>query len=347
MKFSLSQIAAILQAEIEGDPTIEIHDLAEIESGSAGSISFLANPKYTPHLYTTRASAVIVRDDFVPERPVPAALLRVKDPYTAFTRLLMEVQAYVNPPKRGVESPSFVHETAQLGEEVYIGAFAYIGAGARLERGVQVYPHAYVGDGVVLGEQTILYAGAKVYKGCELGAQCIVHAGACIGSDGFGFAPQEDGSFVKIPQLGKVVLEDQVEIGANATIDRATMGETRIQQGAKLDNLVQIAHNVKVGRHTAIAAQAGIAGSTQVGHHCQIGGQAGLVGHLKIADQTKIDAQSGVAKSVAEPGQAFRGSPAQAYRNQLRSEIAFRKLDDMQKRLHRLEQLMEDLRLQP
>ncbi|RMG27994.1 MAG: UDP-3-O-(3-hydroxymyristoyl)glucosamine N-acyltransferase [Bacteroidetes bacterium] len=342
MKFSLSQIAEILQAKIEGDPHIEIHDLSQIDAGKAGSITFLANPKYTPYIYSTEASAVIVGEDFVPQQPVKAALLRVKDPYTAFSQLLLKVNELLHPPKKGIEQPAYIDETATIGQDVYIGAFAYIGPGAVIEDGAQIYPHSYVGAYSRVGAGSVLYAGVKVYEHCVIGKACILHAGACIGSDGFGFAPQPDGSFLKIPQIGRVVLEDQVEVGANATIDRATVGTTLLRRGTKLDNLVQIAHNVEVGEHTAIAAQAGIAGSTHIGKHCQIGGQAGLVGHLRIADRTKIDAQSGVARSIREPGHAFRGSPAQPYHRQLRSEIVFRKLDELQKKVHELEKVLAD-----
>lgn len=342
MKFSLGQIAAILHADIEGDPTIEIHDLAKVEEGKSGSITFLANPKYASYVYETKASAVIVRRDFVPQKPIKAALLRVDDPYSAITILLTKVNEILHPPKKGIEHPVYIDAHAKLGKDVYIGAFSYIGKGAQIGDNVQIYPNVYIGDKVKVADGSILYAGVKVYQGCAIGQSCILHAGAVIGSDGFGFAPQEDGSFIKVPQTGNVVIEDHVEIGSNTVIDRATMGSTYIRAGAKLDNLVQIAHNVEIGSHTAIAAQAGIAGSTQIGPHCQIGGQAGIVGHLKIAAQTKIDAQSGVAKSVKKPGLAFRGSPAQPYSNQLRSEIVFRQLDSIQKRLNKIERLLKE-----
>ncbi len=343
MKFNLGQIAAILQADIEGDATIEISDLSKIEEGRAGSITFLANPKYTSYIYSTKASAVIVKRDFVPQQEIQTTLLKVDDPYSAFSILLKKVSEILRPKKSGIEQPSYIADTAQIGQNVYIGAFAYIGAQARIADGAQIYPHAYIGDRVEVGAQTVLYSGVKIYEGCKVGASCMLHAGAVVGSDGFGFVPQEDGSFVKVPHTGNVIVEDEVEIGANTSIDRATIGSTYIRKGVKLDNLVQIAHNVEIGLHTAIAAQAGIAGSTHIGSHCQIGGQAGLVGHISLAERTKIDAQSGVARSIKEAGKAFRGSPAQPYSQQLRSEIVFRRLDDLQKRIIQLEKALEKI----
>ena len=336
MKLSVEKIAQLIGAEIEGDPSAEIDQIAKIEEGNPGSICFLANPKYIPFLYTTRATAVIISRTFQATEPVSAILLRVDDPYSAFTQLLRLAQQ-AQQPDGGIEQPSFIHETAQVGKQPYIGAFSYIGKGAVIGDHVKIYPNTYIGAGSVVGDGSILYPGVTVYHGCNIGKNCILHAGVCIGSDGFGFAPQADGTFEKIPQTGGVVLGDDVEIGANATIDRATLGNTEIDAGVKLDNLVQIAHNVKIGSHTVIAAQAGISGSTHIGAGCMVGGQAGLVGHLRIADGTKIDAQSGVIKSVSQSGLAFRGSPAQPYRQQLKSEILFRRLEEMNKRLQELE----------
>lgn len=341
MKFTLGQIASILSAKLEGDPEIEISDLSKIQEGHRGSLSFLANPKYLSYIYTTEASAVIVGEDFSPKEAVNAALLRVKDPYAAFTLLLQKVADFQQKPKNGIDDFTFIASDAMVEEDVYIGAFSYISSQAIIRKGAQIYPQVFIGEGVEVGEGSIIFPHTTLYHQTKVGANCIIHAGACIGSDGFGFAPQEDGSFQKIPQLGRVVLENEVEIGANVCIDRATMGETRIKKGVKLDNLVQIAHNVEIGANSVIAAQSGIAGSTTLEENCMLGGQVGVVGHLHIAKGSKIDAQSGVNKSIKEPGQAFRGSPIQLYRDQLRSEMVFRKLADMYKRMDELEKKME------
>ncbi|WNJ18841.1 UDP-3-O-(3-hydroxymyristoyl)glucosamine N-acyltransferase [Pontibacter sp. G13] len=337
MKFQIGQIAELLQAEVEGDSTLEIDKVSKIEEGEAGSICFLANPKYTPHLYTTRASAVIVAKDLVLTDSVSATLLRVENPYLAFTSLLEQVNQAPSP-KQGIESQAFVSPEATIGEGVYIGAFAYVSPKAKIGDNAQIFPGAFVGEGVQIGAHTVVYPQATIYHYCKVGNHCIIHAGARIGSDGFGFAPQADGSFKKIPQTGNVVLEDHVEIGSNTCIDRATMGSTVIKQGAKVDNLVQIAHNVELGEASAVAAQTGISGSTKIGKYCLFGGQVGIVGHLEIADKTRIDAQSGVNKSIKESGKSFRGSPIQPYRQQLKSELMFRKLEEMYKRLDYLEQ---------
>lgn len=336
MKFKVGEIAGMIGAQVEGDPEQWISSLAKIEEGGPGSLSFLANPKYEAYLYTTLATAVIVASDFEAKQPVPAILLRAKDPYMAFAQLLQRFMQFVQN-KSGIEQPSFIAETAQIGQGVYIGAFAYIGHGAVVGDGAKVYPHCYVGDYASVGEGSTLYANVSVYYGCKIGKHCIVHSGAVIGSDGFGFAPQPHGGFQKIPQTGIVRVEDDVEIGACTTIDRATLGETVVRKGAKLDNLIQVAHNVEIGENTVIAAQTGISGSTKIGQHCMIGGQVGIVGHIKLADGTKIGAQSGVSKSVDENGRALRGSPAQDYKQQLRSEAVFRNLDALDKRLHQLE----------
>ncbi len=336
MKLRVEKIAELIGAEIEGDATAEIDQISKIEEGTPGSICFLANPKYIPYLYTTRASAVIVSRDFRPAQSYTPTLLRVDDPYSAFSHLLALAQQ-AQQPDAGIEQPSFVHETASLGASVYVGAFAYIGKGAKVAARAKIYPHCYVGEGVEIGEGTVLYPGVTIYAGCKVGNRSVLHAGVCIGSDGFGFAPQPDGTYAKIPQTGGVIVGDEVEIGANTAIDRATIGHTEIKNGVKLDNLVQIAHNVSVGEHTVIAAQAGIAGSTRVGARCMIGGQAGITGHLHIANGTKIDAQSGVNKTVSTEGLALRGSPAQPYRQQLKSEVLFRKLEEMHARILQLE----------
>jgi UDP-3-O-[3-hydroxymyristoyl] glucosamine N-acyltransferase len=338
MKYTLSQIAAWIEAEIEGDSTLEIETLSRIEEGKPGSITFLANAKYTPYIYSTEASAVIVSRDFVPERPVSATLLRVNDPYSAFTLLLEKGQTQQK--QSGISEYAFVDPAAKIGVDVYIGAFSFVSAGAEIADGAQIHPQVFIGPNCKVGPQTILHPQVKIYHDCEVGANCLIHAGTTIGSDGFGFAPQADGSFKKIPQTGNVVIEDEVEIGANSCIDRATIGSTVIRRGAKLDNLVQIAHNVEVGAHSVIAAQAGIAGSTKLGQTCMIGGQVGIVGHLQIADQTQIDAQSGVNRNIKKPGQAFRGSPIQPFRQQLKSEVLFRRLTEMDQKITALEKAL-------
>ncbi len=343
MKFTISQIASLIQADIEGDAQRDIFQLTPIEAGQPGGITFLANPKYTPHLYTTQASAVIVSRDLVLQQPVNTTLLRVDNPYEAFTHLLETASEMMKRGRSGIEQPAFIADSAKVGKDVYVGAFAYISANVTIGDGVKIYPNTFIGEGVVIGDNTLIYPNVSIYYATQIGANCIIHAGASIGSDGFGFAPKEDGSYRKIPQLGQVVLQDHVEVGANTVIDRATMGTTLIQEGVKLDNLVQLAHNVEIGAHTVIAAQAGIAGSTKLGRNCMVGGQAGIVGHLTLADQTKIDAQSGVNRSIDTPGLAFRGSPIQAHRDQLRSEVMFRKLADMHMRLHDLELRMKEL----
>jgi len=338
MKFSIKQIAQFLDAEIEGDDETIIDQIAKIETASPGSITFLANPKYEPFLYETQASAAIVSHDFKAQKDVVPTLIRVKDPYGAFTSLLEEVAKYQKQTLQGIESQAYVSPEATVAEDAYIGAFAYIAPGAIIEKGAKIYPHVFIGQNVRVGEGTIIHPHSCVYHESQIGKGCILHAGCNIGSDGFGFAPQADGSFKKIPQTGNVVIEDGVEVGAGTCIDRATMGSTHISSGVKLDNLVQIAHNVSLDENSVVAAQAGIAGSTHLGKYCMIGGQVGIVGHLNIADQTKIDAQSGVNRSIKKPGQAFRGSPIQPFRQQLKSEVLFRKLEEMQRKIHLLEQ---------
>lgn len=343
MKLRIRDIAALLQAEIEGEPDTWIDKVAKIEEGEAGAISFLANPRYLSFIYSTQASAVLVQRDFRPEKPVSATLLRVDDPYSAFTSLLEQVQAQLARPQVGISDKASIAPDAEIGTDVYIGPFAYVGPRTSIETGAQIHPFAYIGAESSIGAGTTVHAHATVYTRSQIGPNCLIHAGARIGSDGFGFAPQADGSLKKIPQTGIVVLEAEVEVGANCCIDRATMGDTRIKAGAKLDNLVQIAHNVEIGSGTALAAQSGVAGSTKIGAHCMIGGQAGIVGHLEIAPQTMIDAQSGVNRSIKKPGQAFRGSPVQPHRQQLKSEVLFRHLESMQKRITALEKALQAL----
>lgn len=309
MELTASQLAAMIGGEVEGNGDVTIGTFAKIEEGHQGALSFLANPKYTHFIYTTGSSVVLVRRDFVPEQPVKATLIRVDDPYATIAKLLEMVQEMTKIDKRGIEQPSFVSEGVDIPEDAYVGAFAYVGKGAKIGRGAKIYPQVYIGDGCEVGEDAILYAGVKVYAGCVIGNRCIVHSGAVIGADGFGFAPSGDGHYEKIPQTGNVVVEDDVEIGANTTVDRAMMGSTRIGKGVKLDNLIQIAHNCVVGDNTVMAAQVGVAGSAKIGKHCMVGGQAGFVGHINIADDTVIGAQSGVTRET-RPGDRVIGSPA-------------------------------------
>jgi UDP-3-O-[3-hydroxymyristoyl] glucosamine N-acyltransferase len=345
MEFSAGQIAALVQGEVEGDANILISNVARIEEGSLGCISFLANPKYEPWIYTTRSSVVMVSDSFQARRPVAATLIRVNDPYTSFTLLLQEYQRLTSLQKRGTEEPAFLASSAQVGENGYRGAFSYIGENCRIGSNVKIYPQVYIGDNVEIGDNTILLPGVKIYQGCKIGKYCTIAAGAVIGSDGFGFAPQTDGTYKNIPQLGIVVIEDHVDIGANTTVDRATMGATIIRKGVKLDNLVQIAHNVEIGENTVIAAQTGVSGSTKVGKNCIIAGQVGVVGHIKIADRTSVGAQSGISKGVFREGTALFGSPAIEYTDQLKSIIVYRKLPQMLRRIEEMEKQLLQLEL--
>ncbi len=340
MKFPISAIAQLIGATIEGNATAEISTLSKIEEGQAGGICFLANPKYAHYLYTTQATAVIVAKDFVVTAPLTTTLLRVEDPYNAFTFLLQKAQEMMQV-KTGIEQPSFISPTAKIGKNVYIGAFAYVGHYAEIGNGCKIYPNSYIGDNVKVGENTTLYANVSVYMGCEIGEDCILHSGVVVGSDGFGHAPQSDGSYTKIPQIGNVVIENRVEIGANTTLDRGTMGSTRICEGVKLDNLIQVAHNVTIGKNTVIAAQTGISGSTKIGENGMIGGQVGFVGHISIANGVKIGAQSGVSKDIRRENSAWRGSPVQEYRQQLKSEAVFRQLEELAKKVHELEKMMK------
>lgn len=334
MEFTASQIAAMVNGTVEGDGDVRISDFAKIEEGRPGTISFLANPKYTHHLYTTNASAVLVRRDLVPEQSVTATLIRVDDPYDTLAKLLTMVQQVLNPPKKGVEQPCWIADGVEIPEDAYVGAFAYIGKGAVIGRGAQIYPQAYVGAGCSIGDGTTLYSGVKVYDGCRIGNGCIIHSGAVIGADGFGFAPEGDG-YRKIPQMGIVVIGDDVEIGANTTVDRATMGRTYVADGVKLDNLIQIAHNVEVGKSTVMASQAGIAGSTKIGSHCMIGGQVGLAGHITVGDGAQIAAQSGTQKDIA-PGARLFGSPAMDLREYGRQAVSVKRLPELYKRVDAL-----------
>ena len=343
MKFLASQIAALLSGTVEGNPNAEIWNVAKIEEGAPGMLSFLANPKYTPYIYTTQSSVVIVNNDFEAKEPIAATLIRVPDAYASFAKLLAFYDQ-ISQDKKGVSSLAFVSPSAKIGNDVYLGEFAFVGENATIGNNVKIYPQVYVGDGCVIGDNTTLNPGVKLYRNTVVGQRCTLHAGVVIGADGFGFAPQPDGHYDKIPQVGNVVIDDDVEIGANTTIDRATMGSTHIHKGVKLDNLIMLAHNVEVGDNTAIAAQSGVSGSTHLGKNCVVAGQVGFAGHLHIADGSKFGAQSGVMGSVKEAGNDFMGSPTQPLRQYLRSSARFRHLDEMAKTIDRLEKEIEQLK---
>lgn len=346
MQFTAAQIASIIGAGIEGNPDAAVDSFGKIEEARKGQLAFLANPKYEDYLYTTGASIIIINESQELRQPVDATLLRVKDAYSAFAVLLSTYQSMVAQQMTGIQEPSYISKTASIGENVFIGAFAYVGDHVKLGKNVKVYPGVYLGSNVRVGDNSVLHPGVRVYHDCVVGCQVTIHAGTVIGSDGFGFAPLADGSFKKVPQIGNVVIEDNVEIGANSTIDRATMGSTLVKSGAKLDNLIQVAHNVEVGHNTVIAAQAGVSGSTKIGNNVMIGGQAGIVGHLQIADNTKINAQSGVSKSIKTPNTAVTGSPAFDYTSALRSQAVSRNLPELEKRIIELENLVKQLLLE-
>lgn len=328
-------IAAYLEGEVEGNPNTRVSDFAKIEEGKEGNLSFLSNPKYEHYLYTTGSSIVLVNRDLKLKQPVQATLVRVEDSYGALAKLLTYIESQ-RPKKRGIHPLSFVEESARVGRDVYIGPFVYVGEGAIIEDEVQLYPHTYIGDLVHVKTQSILYAGVKVYTKCEIGERVIIHAGAVIGSDGFGFAPGKDGRFAKIPQIGNVIIGNDCEIGANTTIDRAASGATRINDNVKLDNLIQIAHNVEVGSNTVMAAQSGVAGSTKVGKNCMFGGQVGLVGHIEIADGVQIGAQAGISNSIRSAKDPLMGSPAMPVHDFYKSSALFRRFPEFNEELLRL-----------
>jgi UDP-3-O-[3-hydroxymyristoyl] glucosamine N-acyltransferase len=343
MQFSAAQIALLISGKVEGNPASVVDSFGKIEEAGEGQLAFLANPKYEEYLYSTKASIVIVNDSHELREAVSTTLIRVTDAYSAFATLLSKYQDIINQQLTGIQEPSYISKTAKIGERVFIGAFAYIGENVKVGNDVKIFPNVFIGDNVTLGNNTTLHPGAKIYHDCVIGNNVNVHSGTVIGSDGFGFAPLADGSFKKIPQIGNVIVEDFVEIGSNATIDRATMGSTIIRSGAKLDNLIMIAHNVEVGNNTIIAAQAGVSGSTKIGNNVMIGGQAGIVGHLQIADGSKINAQSGVSKSIKNPNTVVTGSPAFEFTSALRSQAVSRKLPDLEKRIKELEKLVQQL----
>jgi UDP-3-O-[3-hydroxymyristoyl] glucosamine N-acyltransferase len=324
MKFTAEQIAGILEGTVVGNPNTSVFKLSKIEEGIEGSLTFLSNPKYQNYIYTTQASITIVNNSFEPEQEISTTLIKVEDAYKAFSKLL-EYYNQVKLMKSGIEQPSVLSEGVSYGENLYLGSFSYVGQNVTIGDNVKIYPNSFVGDNVTIGDNTILFAGVRIYSESEIGANCTLHSGVIVGSDGFGFAPQEDGSFEKIPQIGNVIIEDNVEIGACTTIDRATLGSTIIRKGVKLDNHIQIAHNVEIGQNTVIASQTGVAGSSKIGSNCMIGGQVGVAGHIIIGNNVRIQAQSGIGKNIPD-GHTIQGSPAFNYGDWNKSYVHFKNL---------------------
>lgn len=338
MEFSAAQIAALLGGTVEGNDAATVSNLSKIEEGKPGTLSFLANPKYTNYIYDTDASIVIVNKTLKLDRPVKdsCTLIRVEDSYASFAKLL-EMYEQVKGDKKGIEQPSYISENAKHGKDCYIGAFAYIGQNVKIGDNVKLYPHVYIGDNCTIGDNTTIFSGVKIYHDCHVGSKVVIHAGTVIGSDGFGFAPQDGKEFAKVPQIGNVVIEDNIEIGSNCSIDRATLGSTILRKGVKLDNLVQIAHNVEIGENTVIAGLSGVAGSTKVGKNCMIAAQVGVVGHIKIADGVKIAGQAGVGNSIEKENEIVQGSPAFSLGDFRRSYVLFRNLPKLNDRMKDLE----------
>ena len=324
MKFTAEQIAGILEGEVIGNPNAEVHKLSKIEEGTPGSLTFLSNPKYQNYIYSTKATITIVNATFEADQEIVTTLIKVEDAYKAFSKLL-EYYNQVKLMKSGIEQPSVISEDAIYGTDLYLGSFCYIGKNVKIGNNVKIYPNTFIGDNVVIGDNCVFFAGVRVYSETEIGANCTIHSGSIIGSDGFGFAPMEDGTYSKIPQIGNVILEDNVDIGSCTTIDRATLGSTIIRKGVKLDNQIQIAHNVEIGENTVIASQTGVAGSTKIGKNCMIGGQVGIVGHITIGNGVKIQAQSGVAKNIADD-EVIQGTPAFNYGDFAKSYVHFKNL---------------------
>lgn len=345
MEFTIQQIAAMLGGEVKGESNGKINMLAKIQDAKKGQVAFLSNPKYENFIYTTQASAVIVSKSFVPRKEIPAALILVDDPYLSFTVLLEEYHKLISFQKSGVEEPSFIGSNSEVGKGIYRGAFSYIGNNVKIGDNVKIYPYVFVGDNVQVGNNTILHPGTKLYADTKVGNNCVIHAGTVIGSDGFGFAPQADGTYKTIPQLGNVIIEDNVTIGGNTVIDCATMfgDSTIIRKGVKLDNLIQVAHNVEIGKNTVIAAQTGISGSSKIGENSILGGQVGIAGHLVIANNTGIGAQAGISKSIKEEGQKIIGSPAFDVSEYFKAYAVFKKLPDLNQRLRELEKKVNSL----
>ena len=335
MKFTANQIAEILEGTVEGNKEAEVSKLAKIEEGTPGSLTFLSNPKYNSYIYSTKATITIVDDSFVAEEKVTTTLIRVADARKAFSKLL-EYYNMVKFNKTGIEQPSFIADSAKYGDQIYLGAFSYISKEVTIGNNVKIFPNVFIGDNVTIGNDVIVFSGAKIYSDSVIGNRCVIHGGAIIGADGFGFVPNEKGEYDKVPQIGNVIIEEDVDVGAGTTIDRATLGSTIIRKGVKLDNQIQIAHNVEIGEHTAIAAQTGIAGSTKIGKHCLIGGQVGIAGHLVIGNKVRIQAQSGIGRNIKD-GVAIQGSPAFNYTDWNKSYVHFRNLPKIVDRLDAIE----------
>lgn len=342
MEFSAQQIADFLGGEVIGNPSVKVSNFSKIEEGKPGTLSFLSNPKYTQYIYESQASIILVNKDFQPEKEVLATMIRVEDAYKSLA-ILFSVVEQTKPKKTGISSLAYISESATIGEHVYIGPFSYIGDNVSIGKNSRIYPNCSIEENAFLGENVTLFSGVKIYNDCVLGNNCILHSGVVIGSDGFGFAPTEDGTYKKIFQMGNVVIEDNVEIGANSIVDRATMGSTKISKGVKIDNLVQIAHNVEIGENTVIAAQTGISGSTKLGKHCVLAGQVGIAGHLQIADGTIFGAQSGVPNSVKKPDQILQGYPAISVMNFHKSAIVHKNLPELQKLVYAMQKRIEEL----
>lgn len=344
MKFTANQIAEILDGEIVGNPEIEVSTLSKIEDGQKGSLTFLANPKYTPYLYTTQASVVVVNKDFVPDKEISVTLLKVENAYESFSKLL-EFYNEIKHSKSGRENPHFISDTAKIGENVYIGAFAYIGANVIIGENCKIYPNSYIGNDVIIGDNSTIFSGVQIYHETQIGKNCMINSGSVIGADGFGFVPNKKGIFNKIPQIGNVIIEDNVDIGSCTTIDRATLGSTIIREGVKLDNQIQIAHNVEIGKNTVIASQTGIAGSTKIGEGCLFGGQVGMKGHLTIGNYVKIQAQSGVGRNLKD-NEVVYGSPAFTYSDYIKSYVHFKNLPKLISTIDKLEKDLREIKSQ-
>jgi UDP-3-O-[3-hydroxymyristoyl] glucosamine N-acyltransferase len=343
MEFTAEQIASWLNGEVLGNQNSIVTKLNKIEEGESGGLSFLSNPKYNHYIYETQASVVIVNRSFVPEKPINATLIKVDDAYGSFATVLQAYDQARKQQKKGISTLAYVHPSVQLPSDIFVGEFVYIGAGVTVGSGTKIYPHAYIGDNAKIGSNTFILPGVKIMHECVIGDECTIHAGAVIGSDGFGFAPQKDDDFRKIPQIGNVVLEDRVDIGANTTIDRATIGSTIIRKGVKLDNLVQIAHNVEIGENTVMASMCGVSGSTKIGKNCMFGGQVGIAGHLEIADGVKLAAMAGVASSIKEPNSVEMGAPSFGHKPFLQSYVYFRKLPDLAAKIKEMEKHIKEL----
>ena len=335
MKFTAEQIAGILEGDVVGNPYVEVSKLSKIEEGTQGSLTFLANPKYQPYIYTTKASVTIVNKTFIPESQLSTTLIKVDDAYKSFSKLL-EYYNMVKMNKTGIEQPSFISESANYGEGIYIGAFSYIGENVSIGDNVKIYPNTYIGDNSVVGNDCVIFSGAKIYSETKIGNNCVINSGSIIGADGFGYAPNENGEYSKVPQTGNVIIEDFVDVGAGTTIDRATLGSTIIRRGVKLDNQIQIAHNVEIGKNTVIAAQTGVAGSTKIGENCVIGGQVGIVGHITIGNRVKIQAQSGIGRNIKDD-EVLQGSPAFGYGDYNKSYVYFKNFPKIVKQITDLE----------